>query len=471
MKGSKYPLLQVMDVLKATGGVLCGGTVDGVFEGISSDSRDLIEGNLFIPLIGDKFNGHDFISDALNAGISGLLLQKGACDIPESVPAGVTVILVEDTLRALGDIANMWRKRFDIPVVAVTGSCGKTTTKEMISKVLELSGNVLKSRGNYNNLIGLPLSLLEINALHEMAVVEMGTNSRGEIARLAAIAEPNVGVITNIGPAHLEGFGSLEAVAEEKGSLFFNMRDNGVAVINRDDSFLRTLSDKWLGRNISFGIDENAFVRADSIFMRGERGISFTMNIGGMSKGIDMSVVGRHNIYNALACASACWAMEIPYDLICEGLSSFRQVKGRMDIYRLKNGSIVIDDTYNANPASVKEALITMGDLKGKNESIVFLGDMLELGEDTIRLHEEVGRAIADTGVGTLFLKGEFSESVAKGAIDNGFRRENIYFSDEPEFVMEVLHKILRDGDWILIKGSRRMKMEEFLHAIVGTFG
>ncbi|MBW2544573.1 MAG: UDP-N-acetylmuramoyl-tripeptide--D-alanyl-D-alanine ligase, partial [Deltaproteobacteria bacterium] len=270
MKDMKSPVLKTEEIIAATGGTLVRGNPAGAFEGLSTDSRAVIKGNFFIPLTGERFEGHDFIPDAVKNGASGLLIQRRAEGIQESVPGDVSVVLVDDTLRALGDIANLWRRKFTIPVVAVTGSSGKTTTKEMIAMVAGLSGNVLKSRGNYNNLVGLPLSLLEMNAEHEIAVVEMGTSRRGEIERLTTIAEPDIGVITNIGPAHLEGFGSVDAVMEEKGDLFFNMRDDGLAIINRDDEFSRILADRWTGRNISFGIDENAFVRAERIFMRGE---------------------------------------------------------------------------------------------------------------------------------------------------------------------------------------------------------
>jgi len=471
LKDMKSPVLKTEEIITATGGTLVRGNPDGAFEGLSTDSRDVIKDNLFIPLTGERFNGHDFIPDAVKNGASGLLVQSGEEEITGKVPGDVSVVLIDDTLRALGDIANLWRRKFTIPVVAVTGSSGKTTTKEMIAMVAGLSGNVLKSRGNYNNLVGLPLSLLEMNAEHEIAVVEMGTSRRGEIERLTTIAEPDIGVITNIGPAHLEGFGSVDAVMEEKGALFSHMRDDGVAIINRDDEFSRILADRWTGRNISFGIDENAFVRAERIFMRGERGVSFTLKMGGTGKGIDMTVVGRHNIYNALACAAACRAMDIEYDLICDGLSAFRQIQGRMDVHRLRRGGSVIDDTYNANPASVIEALKTLNDLKGNNESIVIFGDMLELGEEAERLHEEIGRVMADTDVGSIFLRGDFAGSVAKGAIEEGFRENHIYFAETPEMVMEALHLLLREGNWILVKGSRSMRMEEFLHAIVEEFG
>ncbi|MBW2631100.1 MAG: UDP-N-acetylmuramoyl-tripeptide--D-alanyl-D-alanine ligase [Deltaproteobacteria bacterium] len=458
------------EIIAATEGILVKGNPEGVFEGLSTNSEDVIGGNLFIPLIGERFDGHSFIPDAIKNGASGLLVQRGEEEITGRVPGDLSVVLVDDTLRALGNIANLWRNKFTIPVVAVTGSSGKTTTKEMIATVAGLSGNVLKSRGNYNNLVGLPLSLLELKPGHEMAVIEMGTNRRGEIERLTTIAEPDIGVITNIGPAHLEGFGSVDVVMEEKGDLFSNMKDNGVAVTNRDDEFSRILADRWMGRNISFGIDENAFVRAERIFMRGERGVSFTLEMGGIGKGIDMNVVGRHNIYNALACAAACQAMDIEYDLICEGLSAFRQIQGRMDVHRLKSGGIVIDDTYNANPASAMEALKALSDLKGNNESIVIFGDMLELGEEAERLHEKIGRAMADTGVGSVFLRGGFSGAVARGAIEGGLREDHIYFAETPDRIMETLRSLLREEDWILVKGSRNMKMEEFLQAIIEEF-
>ena len=466
----KSPVLKVEEIITATKGTLVRGNPEGVLEGLSTNSEDVIGGNLFISLIGKRFDGHSFIPDAIKNGASGLLVQREEEEITGKIPGDLSVVLVDDTLRALGDIANLWRNKFTIPVVAVTGSSGKTTTKEMIATVAGLSGNILKSRGNYNNFVGLPLCLLKLNPGHEMAVIEMGTNRRGEIERLTAIAEPDIGVITNIGPAHLEGFGSVDVVMEEKGDLFSNMKENGVAVINRDDPFSRILADRWMGRNISFGIDENAFVRAESIFMRGERGVSFTLEMGGAGKGVDMTVVGRHNIYNALACAAACRAMDIEYDLICEGLSIFRQIQGRMDIHRLKRGGIVIDDTYNANPASVMEALKTLNDLKGNNESIVIFGDMLELGEETERLHKEIGRTMADTGVGSIFLRGNFSGFVASGAMEKGFREDHIYFAETPDRIMKTLRSLLREGDCILVKGSRSMKMEEFVKAITEEF-
>lgn len=471
MKEKTVPILKTKDVVQATGGTLLRGDPDRVFEGVSTDSRDVMGGNLFIPLTGERFDGHDFIPTAAGNGAAGILIQRGSAERAGQIADDIIVIIVDDTLHALGAIANLWRNRFAIPVVGVTGSSGKTTTKEMIAAVAGRVGAVHKNRGNYNNLVGLPLTLFELNDEHEIAIVELGTNQRGEIARLAAIAKPDIGVITNIGPAHLEGFGSLQVVMEEKGDLFANMKGQGTAIFNRDDPFSRTLADRWGGKNIGFGIKENAFVRAERIFMRGERGVSFTLNMGGTSKGIDMTIVGRHNIYNALACAAACWALGISYDLICEGLSAFRQIPSRMELHRLKSGGTVIDDTYNANPASVMAALETLHDLKGKNESVVILGDMLELGDEAERMHEEIGRAIAETEVGTLFLKGNFAEAVTRGALERGFDREHIYPAEAPGMIMDRFPSLVREGDWILIKGSRRMRMEEFLHAILETFG
>ena len=278
----------------------------------------------------------------------------------------------------------------------------------MIASIAGLSMNILKSPGNFNNLIGLPLTLLEMNSDHEVAVLEMGTNRKGEIARLTEIARPDVGVITNIGPAHLEGLKSLDGIREEKGDLFFNMEAGAVAIINCDDEAVRMVAKQRKGKSITFGMEKDSFVRAENIIKRGEKGVSFTLVMGKFKREIDMSTFGEHNIYNALAAAACSLALGIDHDVICEGLTSFRQIDGRMDLHRLKSGVYLIDDTYNANPASVKEALRSLRDLKGTNESMVILGDMLELGDQSEEIHEDVGRYLADTGV-TRFFSGEGS--------------------------------------------------------------
>jgi len=470
LKGKQTPVLMAEDIVAATGGRLVRGGPDAVFHGISTDSRTLSPGNLFIPLAGETFDGHDFIREALAAGVAGVLVQKGKEEKLGGSSHETAVIAVEDTLRALGDIARFWRQLFPVPVIAVTGSSGKTTTKEMIGRILSAGRRVLKSEGNFNNLVGLPLTLFRMNGSHEAAILEMGTNRRGEIARLTEIARPDVGVITNIGPAHLEGFGSLETVREEKGDLFRVMGNRGIAVINCDDEHLDVLARRWDGERITFGFGRRAFVRAEHLATETGR-TSFTLKIGELSRKVSMATAGEHNVRNALAAAAASWTAGADMEGGGRGLESFEPVAGRMIIHRLRNGAFLIDDSYNANPASVKEALKTLRDLKGTRRGIAVLGDMLELGERSAELHEETGRAAADAGVEVLFLKGAFSRSVASGAMERGFPEERIFFTGEPSEIAAYLRAHLGEGEWVLVKGSRRMKMEDVGKAVIRSIG
>jgi UDP-N-acetylmuramoyl-tripeptide--D-alanyl-D-alanine ligase len=459
------------DVLKATGGRLLRGDPGRMFRGLTTDSRTLTAGNLFIPLVGEKFDGHDFLRGALEAGASGVLVQKGKEASLNGINGEATVIVVEDTLGALGDIAHFWREMFPVPVVAVTGSSGKTTTKEMIAGILGSARRVLKSQGNFNNLVGVPLTIFEMMRSHEAVILEMGTNRRGEIGRLTQIAMPDVGVITNIGPAHLEGFGSVEAVREEKGDLFRVMGNKGIAVINCDDENVRMLARRWNGERITFGFGGGAYVRAERISRRGNEGIRFSLEIGTLERDVRLSAVGEHNVRNALAAAAASWALGVNLESICRGLEAFEPVSGRMVISRLRNEAFLIDDSYNANPASVNEALKTLKDLKGKHRGIAVLGDMLELGDRAEDLHEEIGRIAADTGVDVLILKGAHSHAVASGAMERGLRAENILFMEKPGEVASYLQSRLEKWDWVLIKGSRRMNLDEVGAALIDAVG
>jgi len=462
------PSFTAGEIVKTTGGYLARGLQDKVFKGLSTDSRNIEEGNLFVPIVGENYDGHDFIERAVEGGAAGILIQKGKSgDFELDIP----LIIVDDTLKSLGDIASFWRRRFEIPVVAMTGSSGKTTTKEMTASIVSLSRNILKSYGNFNNLVGLPLTLLELNAGHEAVILEMGTNRRGEIERLTHIADPDIGIITNVGPAHLEGLKSLDVVAEEKGDLFFNMKKGGVAIVNRDDDAIRTLQDRWAGKSVTFGIEGDAFVRAEDIIKSGEGETSFVLAIEGTRKRINIAALGRHNISNALAAAACSRVLGIGYDQICQGLENFRQLSGRMSSHKLKNGVYLIDDTYNANPASTREAIETLSDLKGDNEIVVIMGDMLELGDRACEMHEEVGQFMAERGINRIFLKGDLVRSVAAGAERGGLSKDRIIFPATPEVVVDELSSSLRRGDWVLVKGSRRMRMEDFVKVIIKVFG
>ena len=464
-------ILHFQEILEATGGIPIRGNCTGVFYGISTDSRHIVQGSLFIPLVGERYDGHDFLQAAVAGGATGFLIQKDSDKKQLFRDETTTVIVVEDTLKALGDIAHYWRRKFKASVIAITGSSGKTTTKEMIAEIAGLAKNIIKAKGNFNNLVGVPLTLLNIRDQHEAVILEMGTNSRGEIEKLTRIAEPDIGLITNIGPAHLDGLKSLDIIREEKCDLFRNMADSGIAIINMDDAYLGKSANIWHGKSITFGLTHDADVSADKITMRGRHGVSFILNIKESREEIHLLAPGEHNIVNALAAAATSWAMGMALPIICQGLTAFKPVKGRMEITELKNGAFIINDTYNANPASVREALKTLRDLRGNHRSTVILGDMLELGDHAHQMHEDMGSLMADTGVGAIFLKGSFSQATAAGAIKRNMPENGIFFFETPEEILPCLKSSLKEGDWILVKGSRMMKMEEVVGTIIEAFG
>ena len=338
------------------------------------------------------------------------------------------MIKVADTLLALGDLAHDWRKKFSIPVIGLTGSSGKTTTKEMIAAIIGRKKNILKTEGNLNNLIGLPQTIFRLTDEHELVVLEMGTNTRGEIKRLTQIAEPDIGLITNIGPAHLAGFGSMDVVRDEKSDLFFNMSPSGTAIINLDDELITETAEQWKGKKVTFSMSPNADVTVTDIEKNGARGVRFHLVIGGQIQKTEMKIVGLHHVYNAMAAAATAFAAGMDIRTISEGLAAFRPFSGRMEMIKLQNGAFVIDDSYNANPASVREALMTLKDLKSNHNGYVFLGDMLELGEQSEEMHRKIGMLMATIGVNALFLKGDFSAITAAGAMEGGCHRKIFSF-------------------------------------------
>lgn len=467
---AEMPFLSAGEVLEATGGSLFLGNTEWSCRGISTDTRTLREGNLFIALPGKNFDGHDCLAAAAEKRAAGLLIRM---DRGGRLDAGIKklpVIGVPDTLTALGNIASMWRRRFSLPLVAITGSSGKTTTKGMLAAILSRSRKVLATEGNLNNLIGLPQTLLKLREGHEFAVVELGMNSPGEIARLTLIAQPDIGLITNIGSAHLEGLGSIEAIREEKGALFQVMNGKGTVIINRDDNAVGILAGRWRGDRITFGIKSGADVTAQRIEKVGPEGVRFTLVIGGIATPVHMAAIGEHNVRNALAAGAAAWVLGFDREAIAAGLAAFCPVPGRMETRRLGNGAFLILDTYNANPDSMRESLKTLQGLRKEGRSIVILGDMLELGEQAAALHEKVGGLLVKTGVDRVFLKGAFPRSTAAGAMKSGFPAEGITIFDNPEELLDPLGSFLKKDDWLLIKGSRMMKMEVVAESIISQF-
>jgi UDP-N-acetylmuramoyl-tripeptide--D-alanyl-D-alanine ligase len=462
--------LSALEILKATGGTPLRGGDGWSCGGISTDTRTLATGDLFIALAGENFDGHDCLAKAAERGAAGLLIRADAAGKLALAPEALPVIAVPDTLRALGDIARNWRQRFPIPVVAITGSSGKTTTKEMVAAITSRTRSTLKTEGNLNNRIGLPLTLLRLRKHYELAVVEMGTNSPGEIAMLATIAMPDVGLITNIGPAHIEGLGSLDAIREEKGALFEVMAGRGMAILNQDDPAIGLLTRRLQGKRMTFGLGPGAAITARSVETAGPEGVRFDLVIDGIGTPVFLAAAGEHNVRNALAAAAAAWTLGFDRSEIAAGLAAFRPVPGRTEIRQLGNGAYLIIDTYNANPASVREALNTLQGLRGNGKAVVILGDMLELGERSEEWHEKIGALLAETYIQDLFLKGSLTKALAAGAIRMGFPAERIAFFDDPEQVVSSLRFRLKKGDWILIKGSRKMKMEAVAEKIIAAF-
>ncbi len=459
------PAFTVSEIVAAVGGTVTGST-DARVLGVSTDSRSVESGELFVPLRGERFDGHQFIAGVFLRGVKVFLTEPGRYDLG-SLPPGTSCISVADTLRALGDLAAFHRNRFSLPVVAITGSNGKTTTKEMLAAILACRGEGLKTAGNLNNLIGLPRMVFQLSERHKWAVLEMGMSEPGEIDRLAEIARPDVGVITNVAPAHLLSMGSVAAVSRAKGELFLRLCQGSTAVFNADDPLVAGLPTYPGVRRISFGLAE-ADVRAEKIESLGRAGQSFVLTLPSGMVPVKMKVLGRHNIQNALAAAAVAHLLGLAPDDIRQGLESFSPVEKRFSPEDI-NGILLIDDSYNANPASMRAALTTVAGLKGEGRGIAVLGDMLELGESSPAAHEEVG-SLAARSVERLYLLGDMAESVFRGAVAGGLPAESIVLAQSHAEILDDIAVIMRPGDCVLVKGSRGMRMETVAEGIRNMF-
>jgi UDP-N-acetylmuramoyl-tripeptide--D-alanyl-D-alanine ligase len=456
------------EVLKATGGRLLQGEEKTAFRGISTDSRTVVEGELFIALKGERFDGHHFAIEALKKKAGGVIIEEDKIrDIRWNGYRSSAVIAVKDALHALGDIARERRRKFGTPVVALTGSNGKTTTKEMISACLETTFPVLKTKGNLNNLIGLPLTLLNLTEQERIAVLEMGMNVPGEIRRLTQIAEPDVGLITNIERVHLEGMGSLERVREEKGELFRKMRQDGTILVNQDDPRVIDLASEFRGQKITFGIDHPAEVMAKEIRLQGVGATSFTLMMEGVPLEITLPFLGRHFVPNALSAIAAASLFGIELDKVKEALEHLSPSPMRMEVLRPKEGVTLINDAYNANPRSMELALEILSEMKGKGRGIAVLGDMLELGEYSVEAHQLIGKRVGELSIDFLLALGEEAPVLVESAMRHGLDSEKARIVESHTEALSTLKKMVRDGDWILVKGSRRMRMEKITEGLM----
>lgn len=453
------------EIAEATGGSLRGET-GAVATGVSTDSRAVAQGELFVALRGERFDGHDFVAAAAARGV-GIFLVDDAWFAAHPLPAGSSAVVVPDTLRALGDLAGWHRRRFKITVVAVTGSNGKTTTKEMLARILTQTGPGLKTEGNLNNLIGLPLTLLRLTGRERWAVLELGMSAFGEIDRLAEIAGPDVGIITNAFPAHLETLGSVEGVARAKGELFLRLDPGAWAVYNVDDPLISKCPTPSNVTRLTFGL-RGAEVSSASIKSLGKRGESFTLRLPNEEQPVVLSAFGRHNVYNALAAAAAAHALGVPGETIRLGLEEFTPYDKRFQLEEF-SGVVLIDDSYNANPASMAAALETLREVREEGRAAAVLGDMLELGPGTEAAHRELGRLAAGC-VERLYLLGEQARQVADGAIGAGFDPEALLMAQDHEELSRELLAWVQPGDCVLVKGSRGMRMERVAQAVRDAF-
>lgn len=456
---------KVLDVLEATGGRLVFSGDAEFFEAICTDSRAIKGGELFVAIAGQNYDGHQFIQEALKRGARGALVSEAfMATSPALTEQRPCVIAVSDTLKALGDLAAFYRGRTEASVVAITGTNGKTTTKEMTAAVLGQSFCVLKTAGNFNNLIGLPLTLFELKNEHEWAVLELAMNHPGEIARLTDICKPQIGVITNIESGHLEGVKDIDGVMRAKGELLEGLGKDGTAVLNIDDPRLCKLAEHFPGRIISFGIDSSAEVWATPV-SQAASGHSFDLFWYDESIRVRLAIPGNGAIYNALAAAAVGYRLGLSIEEVKKGLEAAHGLPGRMEIITLSGGIYVINDTYNANPGSMAQALETLCALKGNGRGIFIAGDMLELGDYAKSAHKELGITIARWGLSRLLVTGEFAQAVVDAAVGAGMDPSQTFVGSQ-EDILEALKGRLGPGDWILVKGSRLMGMERVVDGL-----
>ena len=437
---------------------------DADFQRVSTDTRTLRSGSLFVALRGERYDGHAFLAAAADAGAAGAMVDAAA---DRSIQARLPLIVVDDTRLGLGRLGARWRERFTLPVVALTGSSGKTTVKEMLAAILRHSAQharvpalgdcVLATRGNLNNDIGLPLMLLELTAEHRYAVFEMGMNHAGEIRYLTGLAQPDVALVTNAGRAHIEFLGSEEAIARAKGEIFEELSAQATALINADDRFAPMWRELTAGRRrIEFGLVPSADVTAS--YRLRERDTDITLKTSAGRASARIAAPGLHNVRNALAAAAAAVALDIPLDVIAGGLERYSGVKGRLQVKPGLNGAALIDDTYNANPESVRAAIAVLAQARGRR--ILVFGDMGELGPEAPRLHAELGVCAKEAGIDRMLTLGEHSEEATRAFGEGARHYKRI------EDLLSNLRPGLAHGVTVLVKGSRFMKMERVIEAL-----
>jgi UDP-N-acetylmuramoyl-tripeptide--D-alanyl-D-alanine ligase len=481
--------LTLEDVLAGTGGTLAARAAAGIdFTGVSIDSRTLPPGALFVAVRGPRFDGHDFLAEAAARGARAALVERDA-----PAPAGLPLVRVADTTRGLADLARHARRGAALPVVAVTGSVGKTTTKDMTAHLLATRGPVLKTEGNLNNQYGLPLTLLRLAPEHTAAVLELGMSAPGEIRALSLLAEPDVAVITRVAPVHLEFFPSVDAIAEAKAEILEGLRPGGTAVLNGDDPRVRAIGERFPGRVVWFGRGGRFDVSAEDERVDGERanehssglsrertrstrasrgsdiGMTFSLRVAGRSVDVALPLAGPHFVTSFLAAAAAAHVLGIPVEAMAAAAASLRPARHRGEVRRLGEGVVLLDDCYNSSPEALLAAVVALSLLPGSRR-VAVLGDMLELGPSAPALHRDSGRALrerADVVVGV----GPLAREILAGAREAGLEAGALHHFATAAQAALAVPALVSPGDAVLVKGSRGIRLETVVDALVARFG
>lgn len=458
------------DVLQGTGGQLdMPGVQPGVqpgqgFNCVAIDSRGMLEGALFVALPGERVDGHDFVMDAVGHGAIGALVRRD-WEPPQALPAGIALVRVDDPLFAMQRFAAWWRLRFDAQVIGITGSIGKTSTKEVLAGVLSTRFNTLKSQGNLNNEIGCPLTILRLDKGHRKVVLEMGAGYQlGELTFLCGIARPQIGVVTVVAPVHLERLGTIEKIALNKSELVRSLPANGTAVLNGDDPLVAAMREVTQAPVLLYGLDPACDLSASDIEGKGLNGVHFTLSVKqvGQQWRVRLPLLGRHSVHTALAAAGAAHAAGMDWDDIVAALHKL-DAQVRLLVVPGYNGSTLIDDSYNASPESTIAALNLLDDMQGRR--IAVLGDMLELGSYEVEGHKRVGmrtRVVADR----LIVVGALGRIIGEEALRSGMPPERVFFARDNDQVVEYLHRVLKPGDFVLVKGSRGLRMDKIVDTL-----
>lgn len=453
--------LKTREIVENVKGELQQGSGEERVSGVSIDTRTLKRGDLFVAIKGEHYDAHMFLQKASHRGAVGALISQ---EVEVEVPEDFFLIKVSDTTKALGDLASSYRESFELPVVAITGSAGKTTTKDMIASILSKRFVCRKNSGNLNNEFGLPLTLLSLEERDEVLITEMGMRNLKEIQSLAEIASPQIGVITNVGPTHLETLGSIENVAKGKEELALAIPDDGHLILNGDDPYVSSMARESRARRLLFGIHGSQFdIQCSHRRDLGLDGIEFS--IDGDDTLYHLQLPGTHNLYNALAAMAVAKVFQLSSEEIQEGLKDFQPSPLRMEIKKLVGGITLINDTYNANPLSMERALETLSKIEGSRR-VAILGDMLELGEIGVQEHHHLGRRVFEMGIHLLITTGTLGQQIAEGALESGMDRERVYYCPEREGLFTSVQRILTKGDVVLLKASRGVALEDLIYTL-----